>query len=95
MARDSEPLDCHDVLEKKSNEASPPASSGDVMYPPMEEAIPILLALCMAMFLYALVSSTGTLLQILITLQNLTSFANSTNWLAGSQHHRNRHSPSH
>jgi hypothetical protein len=95
MAGDSESLDGHDASEKKPSDALPPVGSGDVVYPPMREVIPIMLALCMAMFLYALVSTTAAPLQIPIAPQYLTHSVSSTNSLTGPQHYRNYYPPDH
>jgi hypothetical protein len=75
IAGDSKSLDCQEASEKKANELSPSGGSGDDMtYPPMREVIPIMLALCSAMFLYALVSLTSISLQNLTPLQICTNF---------------------
>jgi hypothetical protein len=75
MAGDSEPLDRYDASEKKPDDVSPPDGDGDdVVYPPMLEVVPILLAMCSAMFLYALVSLTNPPLQHLFSPQNLSTF---------------------
>jgi len=52
MIGDSETLNHHEPSEKKIDGTFPLADSDDVVYPPMREVIPIMLALCLTMFLY-------------------------------------------
>jgi hypothetical protein len=73
MAAELEPFELHGSLEKKSKETPHPSgSSSDTVYSPIREVVPIMLGLCSAVFLFALLSPTTAPLRELIPLQFAT-----------------------